>query len=65
MGVGGILIPLISTLATITLTPAILAAVGPRIDRPRIRKEATASKFWSRWSRGSSSARGWPSPRRW
>ncbi|MBA3742711.1 MMPL family transporter [Sporichthya sp.] len=52
MGVGGILIPLISTLATITLTPAILAAVGPRIDRPRIRKEATASRFWSRWSNG-------------
>ncbi len=51
MGVGGILIPLISTLATITLTPAILAAVGPKIDRPRIRKEATASKFWARWSK--------------
>jgi RND superfamily putative drug exporter len=52
LGVGGMLIPLISTLATITLTPAILAAVGPRIDRPRIRKEATASRFWSRWTRG-------------
>ncbi|HUR75573.1 MAG TPA: MMPL family transporter [Sporichthya sp.] len=51
LGVGGMLIPLVSTLATITLTPAILAAVGPRIDRPRIRKEATASRFWSRWSR--------------
>jgi RND superfamily putative drug exporter len=51
MGVGGILIPLVSTLATITLTPAILGAVGPKIDRPRIRKEATASRFWSGWSR--------------
>ena len=52
MGIGGMLIPLISTLATITLTPAILGAVGPKIDRPRIRKEATASRFWSRWTNG-------------
>lgn len=52
MGVGGMLIPLISTLATITLTPALLATVGPKIDRPRIRKEATASRFWTRWTRG-------------
>ena len=50
MGVGGMLIPLISTLATITLTPALLATIGPKIDRPRIRKEATASRFWTRWS---------------
>jgi RND superfamily putative drug exporter len=52
MGVGGMLIPLISTLATITLTPALLASIGPRIDRPRIRKEANASRFWTRWSQG-------------
>jgi putative drug exporter of the RND superfamily len=52
MGVGGMLIPLISTLATITLTPALLASIGPKIDRPRIRKEATASRFWTRWTGG-------------
>jgi len=52
MGLGGMLIPLISTLVTITLTPAILATVGPRVDWPRIRKEASASRFWSGWSRG-------------
>ncbi len=52
MGLGGMLIPLISTLVTITLTPAILATVGPRVDWPRIRKEANASRFWSGWSRG-------------
>jgi RND superfamily putative drug exporter len=52
LGVGGMLIPLVSTLATITLTPAILGAVGPKIDRPRIRKEATGSRFWTRWTTG-------------
>jgi RND superfamily putative drug exporter len=52
LGVGGMLIPLVSTLATITLTPAILATIGPKIDRPRIRKEASASRFWTRWTRG-------------
>jgi len=50
LGLGGMLIPLISTLVTITLTPAILSTVGPRVDWPRIRKEATASRFWSRWT---------------
>jgi len=52
LGVGGMLIPLISTLVTITLTPAILATLGPKVDRPRVRKEATASRFWSGWTRG-------------
>ncbi len=50
LGLGGMLIPLISTLVTITLTPAILSTVGPRVDWPRIRKEATASRFWSGWT---------------
>ncbi len=52
LGLGGILIPLVSTLVTVTLTPAILATVGPRVDWPRIRREATASRFWSRWTGG-------------
>ncbi len=52
MGIGGMLIPLISTLATITLTPALLASIGPAIDRPRIRKEVNASRFWTGWTNG-------------
>ncbi len=52
LGLGGMLIPLVSTLVTVTLTPAILATVGPRVDWPRIRREATASRFWSRWTGG-------------
>jgi len=52
LGLGGMLIPLVSTLVTITLTPAILATVGPKVDWPRLRKEATASRFWSRWTTG-------------
>jgi RND superfamily putative drug exporter len=52
LGIGGMLIPLISTLVTITLTPAILASIGPKVDWPRIRKEVNASRFWTRWTRG-------------
>jgi len=50
MGYGGALIPLASVLTTLTLTPAILGGIGPRVDWPRIRKENRASRFWSRWA---------------
>jgi len=50
MGIGGLLIPLISVLASITLLPAILGGIGPRIDWPRIRKEGVASHGWTRWA---------------
>jgi len=50
MGYGGALIPLASVLTTLTLTPAILGGIGPRVDWPRIRQENRASKFWSRWA---------------
>ena len=50
MGYGGALIPLASVLTTLTLTPAILGGIGPRVDWPRIRHENRASRFWSRWA---------------
>jgi RND superfamily putative drug exporter len=50
-GIGGMLIPLISILVVITLLPALLGGIGPRIDWPRIRKEQNASRAWSAWGR--------------
>jgi RND superfamily putative drug exporter len=50
MGYGGALIPLASVLTTLTLAPAILGGIGPRIDWPKIRHENRASRAWSRWA---------------
>jgi putative drug exporter of the RND superfamily len=51
-GIGGMLIPLVSILVVITLLPALLGGIGPRVDWPRIRKEQNASRAWSAWGRG-------------
>ncbi len=51
MGFGGMLIPLCSVAVVLTLLPAMLAAVGPRVDIPRIRKEGVASRGWTAWAR--------------
>ena len=51
MGVAGLLIPLVSVSAVLTLLPALLSSIGPRVDYPRIRKEGTASRSWSAWAR--------------
>ncbi|MDQ1706113.1 MAG: putative drug exporter of the superfamily [Frankiaceae bacterium] len=51
IGLGGALIPLASVLTTLTLTPAILGGIGPRVDWPKIRHENKASRSWSRWAR--------------
>jgi putative drug exporter of the RND superfamily len=51
MGVGGMLIPLVSTLVVLTLLPALLGGVGPRVDWPRLRHEGTASRPWTAWAR--------------
>ncbi len=51
MGVAGMLIPLVSVAVVLTLLPALLSSIGPRIDYPRIRKEGTASRGWSAWAR--------------
>src|SRR3954462_4379140 len=51
IGLGGALIPLACVLTTLTLTPAILGGIGPRVDWPKIRHENNASRAWSRWAR--------------
>ena len=51
IGLGGMLIPLVSVLVTTTLLPAILGGIGPRIDWPRLRHENTASRPWLAWGR--------------
>jgi putative drug exporter of the RND superfamily len=50
MGYGGLLIPLVATVVAITLLPVILATVGPRLDRRRIRRRDRSHAFWQRWS---------------
>ncbi len=51
MGYGGALIPLASVITTLSLTPAILGGIGPRIDWPKLRHENRASRAWSGWAR--------------
>jgi RND superfamily putative drug exporter len=51
IGLGGMLIPLISVAVTTTLLPAILGGIGPRIDWPRLRQESSASRPWLAWGR--------------
>jgi putative drug exporter of the RND superfamily len=50
-GIGGVLIPLTSVAVALTLLPALLAAVGPRLDWPRLRTERRASPGWTAWAR--------------
>ncbi|MEP6759749.1 MAG: MMPL family transporter [Sporichthyaceae bacterium] len=51
MGIGGMLIPLVSTAVCLTLLPAMLGGIGPRVDWPRIRHEEKPSRGWSAWAR--------------
>ncbi len=51
MGVGGMLIPLVSTVVILTLLPALLGGIGPRVDWPRIRHEGRQSPGWTAWAR--------------
>jgi RND superfamily putative drug exporter len=51
IGLGGMLIPVVSVAVATTLLPAFLSTIGPRVDWPHIRHENTASRFWLRWGR--------------
>jgi putative drug exporter of the RND superfamily len=52
MGVGGLLIPLVSVLAALTLLPVLLATVGPWLEWPRRRAaRALMHGRWDAWAR--------------
>jgi RND superfamily putative drug exporter len=50
VGYGGMLIPLVSTLAAITLLPVVLAKIGARLDWPHKRTDKRASRAWTQWA---------------
>jgi putative drug exporter of the RND superfamily len=52
MGYGGMLIPVVSVAAAVTLLPIVLAKLGPRLDWPHRRTDDKASRAWTRWAEG-------------
>ena len=56
IGIGGLLIPAVSVLTSITLLPAFLAMLGPRINRLRVmpkrivERQDPTTGFWHRWA---------------
>jgi RND superfamily putative drug exporter len=57
MGIGGMLIPVVSVLATLTLLPAMLSVLGPRINSIRVMPRRLIDSghpedgAWGRWAR--------------
>ena len=57
MGIGGMLIPLVSVIAAITLLPAMLAVLGARINSVRVMPKRFVDRghpedgVWGRWAR--------------
>jgi RND superfamily putative drug exporter len=49
-GYGGLLIPLVSVAAAVTLLPIVLAKLGSRLDWPHRRTDENASRAWTRWA---------------
>jgi putative drug exporter of the RND superfamily len=56
IGIGGMLIPAVSVLASITLLPALLSLLGPRVNKIRLLPkrfhagEYVDTGFWGRWA---------------
>ena len=50
IGIAGLLIALVSVAVAVTLLPVVLATIGPRLDWPRNRRDAQASRGWSAWA---------------
>jgi RND superfamily putative drug exporter len=52
VGIGGMLIPLISVAVALTLLPVMLHSLGSRLDWPHRRTDDKASAAWTRWAQG-------------
>ena len=59
LGYGGLLIPLVTVIAALTLLPVLLSAWGPRLDRRRRRARRhrqtslrEPSRAWTAWTKG-------------
>ena len=51
IGIAGLMIALVSVAVATTLLPVFLVTVGPKLDWPRDRRDASASRGWSAWAR--------------
>src|SRR6201996_619403 len=59
IGFGGLMIPIVSVLAALTLLPIVLSSIGERLARRHnVDRDAQAGAFWTRWST-------WVVKRRW
>jgi RND superfamily putative drug exporter len=52
IGLGGLLIPLLSVATSVTLVPALLSALGPRLQWPRRKPSRPRSPLWTRVASG-------------
>jgi RND superfamily putative drug exporter len=51
IGIGGLVIPLVSVAISVTLLPVVLATVGPKLDWPRNRRSHVGGQGWEKWTR--------------
>ncbi len=52
VGIGGMLIPLVSVAVSLSLLPIILHSWGAKLEWPHRRTDDKASAAWTRWARG-------------
>ncbi|GAA3629606.1 MMPL family transporter [Kineosporia mesophila] len=52
VGIGGLLIPLVSVMVALTLLPVLLLTLGPRLEWPRRQAPRTESALWHRVGQG-------------
>jgi RND superfamily putative drug exporter len=51
IGIGGMLVPIVSVAVSLTLLPVLLHAAGRRMDWPRRSRANAASRAWTAWAR--------------
>ena len=51
IGLGGMIVPVVSVAITLSLLPVVLATIGKRADWPRRDRRAAPSRAWTGWAR--------------